>query len=344
MSTITISYMSDLYTDRSTNELKLRLGKVDDDAGFYDSFEEFAADYWLRCTYPAEQSNKQESYGFTPTLFEESTKINSYSGQPEFGRWRTGRYSSHDMSLMYLDCDNDEPGQPYVSMDTIQDVLTALNYSHMLYASYSDTEAKPKTRAIIPLNRDVSFDEGFLIYVWFNHLFQYQMDGSIYDDGDFLFGPTFYGEKRQWLDGDAIDADAILYEVEKLPDEALTFAMKRSKRKATAPALTAQYWVAVQPLLNSSEVDGGASILNPDYCRREWLDDFDVQYKGGSHRQSMFGTMMRIWCKSKGRLTMGEMKHLRDELDARQCGYCQRKYGLANLNTDLRSVMLKAVA
>jgi hypothetical protein len=338
---LTISYMTTVYTRRSDNTRHLKLGQIDEDAGLYADFNEFASDFWQRCSYPTKQSNKEESFGFTPTLFEQSYKTDLYDGQTKFGRWRVGACSSHDMSVMYLDCDNDQPNQPMVTIDAIDEVLRALNYSHLLYTSYSHKPDKHKTRAIMPLSRDISFDEGFLLYVWFNHLFHYQMDGSCYDDGDFLFGPTFAGEKRQWLEGQAIDADALLSSVEALPEQALTYALKRAKRTSSDVILTPERWTAMQPQLNDFNVSADISIYNPTICRREWLETFDTTYQGGSHRQSLFGTLIKIWKKSQKSLSFGDMQHLRDELDARQSSYCLQKYGRDALKSDLRSVMFK---
>lgn len=261
----------------------------------------------------------------------------------EHGRWRKGEFCAGVMTLMYLDCDNDGPNA-HVTFDEMQAALEALGLQFILYTSFSHTEDQHKVRAIIPMDRHVTYEEAFLLYVWFTDLFRYQLDGSIYNEGNFLYGPTFQGRTHAALDGDVIDADAILTDVSNLPQQALDLIDKRAQRNGPRMAkLTPERWAEVQPQLVDLTTGDDVTIYNPSRFNPYWFRDFDGLYKEDSHRQTLYATLCRVWFKSNGTLTRGELTLMRDELDARQHNYARNKYGRIALDGDIRSVMLKPV-
>lgn len=340
---IAVSFMTKLWNDDADGLRKLVLGRVDDEAGLYGSWEAFATEFLPRNTFPVPSEHKKHCYGWAPTLFNEGETLNKHTGEMKFGRWRQGEFCAGVMTLMYLDCDNDGPNA-HVTFDEMKTVLEALGLQFLLYTSFSHTEAKHKVRAIIPMDRHVTYDEAYLIYVWFTDLLRYQLDGSIYNEGNFLYGPILTSRTHVALTGGVIDADAVLADLPNLPQTAIDLMEKRANRNdRKSNPLTPERWAEVQPQLVDLTVSETITIYNPAVFNPAWLPDFDSQYKGGSHRQSLFATLMRAWFKSDGKLTRGELTLLRDELDARQFNYARTKYGRIALDGDVRSIMLKPV-
>ncbi|MBM6595565.1 hypothetical protein [Microvirga pudoricolor] len=309
----------------------------------YADFNAFVSDFWSQAAYPQAQEHKYQCYSWTPTLFEESEwkPKSKPDAEPKQGLWRVGEACSGVVTLGYFDLDNHQDGHPTVTFDDVNQVLRGLGFSHLLYTSYSHLrkDGRHKVRIVIPLSRDVDYDTMFLLFVWFNDLFNYQLDGSIYDPGDHLYGPCFEGERRAWLEGAALDVDAILGLVESLPDEALEYAKRSEATDKSTRVLTPEELATLRLQMASMDVASGVGLDNPKYCKPSWLDEHDTLYKGGSHRQTLMGTLSRIWLYSGTSLTFGEMRSLQFDLDGRWGYYCQRTYGSGALADDLRSVM-----
>ena len=307
----------------------------------YADFAEFAADFVPFSQYPREQSGKYETYSWVPTLFEDSHHRDDLFKTGPTSAWRNGEYAAEDITLCYLDLDNQQADKPFVTLAEIHEVLTTLGVSHILYTSFSHKPERHKVRVIMPISRTMTWDEAFLLFVWWNHAFGYQMDGSIYDAGDHLYAPPYRAEIVTHF-GKALDVDAILADVLNLPDEALKYA-RREEDKDHGPVrvLTPEQWEARRIQMHSRVQTREIRLDNTDLIRPEWPTDLDTLYKGGSHRQSLFGTLVRVWLKSGCSLTHGDMTALQHELDDRQFGYCFRTYGGAAMAADLRSVMKK---
>jgi hypothetical protein len=307
----------------------------------YDGFADFAADFVPFSQYPREQSGKYETFSWVATLFEDSHHKNDLFKTGPKAAWRNGDYAAEDITLCYLDLDNQHADKTFVTLAEIHEVLTTLGVSHLLYTSFSHTPERHKVRVIMPINRTMTWDEAFLLFVWWNHMFGYQMDGSIYDAGDHLYAPPHRAEIVTHF-GKALDVDAILADVLNLPDEALEYAKRKdSKDHGPARVLTPEQWEARCVLMHTDVQTRDNRIDNTDLIRPEWLTDFDGLYKGGSHRQSLFGTLVRVWLKSGCSLTHGDMAALQHDLDNRQFGYCFRTYGGAAMVADLKSIMKK---
>lgn len=229
-----------------------------------------------------------------------------------------------------------------VSLDEIASILEALGLSYMLYTSYSHTTAKHKVRIIVPINRDATWQEMGDIFARLNVYFDYQLDGSIYDPGDHLYGPTFGGERREWFGGQSLDVDAAL--ALELTDEAQAYAQRgneetKSTRREWSPEEVATYKAKIA----DETVAMNISIENPKVFNPDWFDLIDRCYNGGSHRQTLLGIMSKVWLKSKGELSFGEMRTIQQEIDSRWNCYCASHYGRGALESDLRSAMTLTV-
>lgn len=308
----------------------------------HHSFADFAANFSVNAAYPQVQAHKQESFGFLPTLFEESGWVSRRdpSRPPQWGLWRRAEHSAHEITLMYLDLDNAAADRPFVTLDEMEAMLKALGLSHILYTSFSHTAERHKVRAVLPVSRSMDYDTAFLVFLWFNAVCGGQLDEAIYDDGDFLYGPPFAGEQRQWSGGGSVDVDAVLTFVEDLPDESLEPARRRcgavqSRRELTS-AEVAQMRAAMQ---DDTVRHGEVTITNPAVFNPDWLVDLHTLCNAGSHRQTLLTILTRAFVKSEHGLTFGELRHLQNELDAEWGFYCRVKYGDRELAADARSIL-----
>lgn len=341
---IVVSYLREIIQPGDGTPL-LWQAKVTD-VELYDSFEEFVDHFWRVATYPKEQSGKLETYGFTPTAFNESGwRPRSKPDAPaQWGTWRAGEHSIGEVSLAYFDLDNHNDDAPMITFDTIEAVLHEMNLSYALYTSYSHLrkDGRHKVRILIPASQWMTYEEAYYVFVAFNHMLHNQLDASIYDDGDHLFGPPHQSRTSQWFDGDALDVAAVLaYVADELPDDAFeaATAQRRARRAKVhrdwSEAEVAEY----QRKVADMTVSAGVSITNPAICRPEWIVDLERLVNGGSHRQTLLLILSRIFAKSGHTLSFGEVIALQRELDARFYGYCERKYGHSSLDDDVRSIM-----
>lgn len=340
---IVVSYLKHTYKDAEGN-VKLWQAKITNTAS-YSSFASFAGDFFDVCAFPRSQTSKHHCYSWTPVRFRKSDYTSKASGKTWNGVWRKGEFVDSKITLAYFDLDNQNSDKyDMVTIDDVAQRLNALGLQHLLYTSYSHTPEKHKVRIVVPLNRGVDYDEMFLLFMFFNNEFRLQLDPSIYDPGDHLYGPCYIGERVVALDGAALDVDAVLPLVETLPDDALAVALKRNTvgRGIISETLTPEQMEALRAQIASESIGGGSgsvSISNPNLCRPAWLDDHDALYNGGSHHQTMMSTLTRIWQRSKRSLTFGELRLLQSELDMRFGNYCETHYGRAVLDADIRSVM-----
>lgn len=336
-----VSYLREVYTGRD-GVRTLHQAKITEMVA-HQSFAEFAANFGANAAYPQAQAHKQESFGFLPTLFEESGWVSRRDPcrPPQWGFWRRAEHSAHEITLMYLDLDNAAADRSLITLDEMETALKALSLSHILYTSFSHTVARHKVRAVLPVSRSMGYDTAFLVFLWFNAVIcGGQLDEAIYDDGDFLYGPPFAGGQRQWLDGGSVDVDAILALVEDLPGENLEPARRRygavQSRRELTPAEIAQMRAAMQ---DDTVRYGEVTITNPAVFNPDWLADLRNLCNAGSHRQTLLTILTRAFVKSEHGLTLGELRHLQNELDAEWGFYCRTKYGGRELAADARSVL-----
>lgn len=338
-----VSYLREVFP--KSNRMTLHQSKITA-MEVYTDFQDFASRFWSEASFPTPQSHKFETYGWTPTLFRESNwrPKSKPDATPEYGLWRTGEACTEHVTLGYFDLDNQHDDQPMVEIDVIEAVLREVGVSYVLYTSFSHKPERHKVRIVTPISRAATHNEMFLVYVWLNHALYYQLDGSIYDLGDFLYGPPYLGERRLWTEGAAFDVDAILGIVKELPDEALEYAKRTKNRTGPKRELSDEEIEKYKIQVTDTSISVGVSISNSAYFNPKWMELVTSLYSGGSHRQTLFGIMSKVWHKAKGSLSFGEMRALQSEVDACWDFYCERHYGRANLETDLRSCMALPVS
>jgi hypothetical protein len=337
-----ISYLRETFFNKKERRRELLQSTITDMVA-YATFAEFACDFFKRAAYPKLGSNKYETYSFLPTLFNESPS-RSMSRLGEMGLWRCGDFSVHSVSLWYADLDNHHDDKPMVEFEAVQAMLDHYRLSYVLYTSYSHTPGKHKVRIIVPVDREMSYDEAFKVFAWFNDLLYTQLDGSIYDDGDHLYGPTFGGKRAVNVSGQSLCVDAVLALYEALDDEAKA-AVSRNKASAhpalkpMTPEEIAHYKARVADERESAD---DVNIVNPRYFNPGWMSDLHGRYCGGSRHQTLFGLLARCWAKSGGSLSITDMRSLMQDIDAEWGFHCHHAYGDA-LESDLRKVMRNVV-
>jgi hypothetical protein len=306
----------------------------------YETFAEFADDFFAMAAYPSAQISKMETYSFVPTLFDESywTPKSQPNAAPIYGHWRTGEHAADDISLMYLDCDNSRDDCDHVTTNKIEAVLKDLDLSHVLYTSFSHTVEKHKVRVLLPISRPVTYEEASRLFIAFNWMFGYQLDASIYDRGDHLYGPPCGGERRIWTLGCALDVDTLMEVVDDLPEEAKEMA--KTTRKEPSRKLTPVEREHTAMLMQNTTVRDDVSIRNAEVFNPAWMADLVNLSNGGSHRMTLLSVLTKVFVKSGHTLNFGELRAIQTQLDWEAwSGYCITNYPASELDRDVRSVL-----
>lgn len=353
-----ITVLAETYFDRREGVIKLDQARITAEgtcATFAEATEVILDD--LR--YPIPQSNKFETRGWCPTWFKESERLHKDTWKMERGWFRRGDASSGLITLMYLDLDNDRKDEPHVSISKLERILKEIGVPHALYTSYSHRPEHHKVRAAMPISRYATYDEAHAMYEVFNWALDGQLDGSIYDPGDYLYGPPFAGIRIDnsfpdreialnvgavlALDLDAalaLDVDAVLaFRADQATDPVTAefFPGRKTPSRAAPRPLTPDEIIERQRLIATTQVTGGVSIGNPSVFNPAWTEDIERRSLG--HHQTMMSLLTKCWVKSGGSLTSGDLQVLQTEIDLRWGNYCHRKYGGGTLRDDITSIM-----
>lgn len=331
---INVSYLKHLFNRRSDGARVLHQSRVTEWSS-YDDWSDFVTNFLATATYPAAPSNKFETYGWTPTLFE-PTQIDFFDPEAGYEVVRHGDNAASDLSLFIADLDNHTDGQDRVSFEEVSTFLSAHGLSHLLYTSFSHTAEKHKVRIVIPTDRALTPDEAFRVFTVMNAALNFQLDGSIYDPGDHLYGPSVISRVHRH-DAGPLAVDDWLAVSDQLPAEVRDFVVRAPKVERRQP--TADEIERTRTASMSVALTDGVSIYNPAAFNPAWFDDLNSLYVGGSRHQTVMGLLIRAWLKSQMTLTRRDLETLQDELDAELGGYLRRQYGSTALAKDLTAVM-----
>ncbi|SFV11013.1 hypothetical protein SAMN02799631_05185 [Methylobacterium sp. 174MFSha1.1] len=330
-----VSYLRCLFPSERGYDI-LHQSKITDH-GLYTDFRGFVIGFKRMAIYPDYQPVKSMTYAWTPTLFEEA----EYKGR--LGHWRRGEHATGELSLFYADCDNNNEAEPCITLDQIETAMKEIGCAYLLYTSFSHTEAKHKVRIVAPISRNVSYRECFRLHLFFNELMHRQLDASIYDPADYLYGPGPSAEIRINTNGLALDVDRIL--AVPLPDSTRA-ALDSYEAKAAAPtrALSPEEsrtllvaLKATAPTVSTSL--GEISIRNPRLFNPAWINDLHACANGGSHRQTLYQVLTKTFLKSQYALSAFDLSMLQNDMDSEMGFYCKRKYGANALASDVKSVL-----
>jgi len=307
----------------------------------FGSFEELK-NHVLSLRYPTQCRCKEECYGWTGTIFEERYKTFKV-GKPEeytkFGRWRDGEGETDVLGVAIFDIDNANSGK--ITEQDVSDNLAALglDLSYFTYTSYSDTQNQRKFRLVMDISRLITRDENRQLAVFFDqHVFDGQADTSIYDPSDFLYAPPHHTTITSNVGG-SLDTDVILEIVAGDPVmNARAIELRVDSNKSTYVATPAVY-ASLRRQANTYTVSVGVSKHNPRYYNPDWDNDTKQ-----SHWERMRSKMGKVWLKSKGTLTYGEMEIIATEIDACDSFYFNRNHGNGRLREIIKWVMDQAVS
>lgn len=332
--TYCVSDLTHIYTNKKTHIPCLDMARITD-AHDLPSFVALRDHVVVDRRYPTLQSNKQETYGWVPTLYELSDRIlvNSTTGRSftKRGEWRSGTAEAEKLSVFIADVDNADTGRPIISMHEVAAALDAMDFSYFMYASFSHAVARPKFRVVIDTDRDLTRTEMLGIAVWLNAVaFGGQTDFSIYDPGDFLFAPphvTTVVERlhaRSMNVADALARLALLQE--QHPGIWTPYLMKKEPRaprtlRTAAQTATARERSADRGARPEIGIDNLA-VFNP-----AWLPFYKACIVGGSHWKTMQSLLGMVWAKIGGKLSYGEVDRILRQIDATDGDHFIRVYG-----------------
>lgn len=329
---ITASFLQSVYT-HPVKGRTLHRSKITD-FGLYDTFPAFVDDFLTAATMPAPATNKGDAYGWAPTLFELRPDPRDASVIGE----RKGAYALDTVSLFVADLDNQHDDRTMIDIATVETTLTNLGLSFLLYTSFSHTVERHKVRIVCPISRDMTTDEAFRVFLWFNAAFDRQLDGSVYDLGDFLYGPALASDIRVHLTGDPLEVDAFLMLHDQLSEGDRTCVPRSAggvSRAVTVEDEAKAQAMAAITVVSSPDI----TITNPAIFNPAWFELLTNRYQGGSRSRTLRGLIAKVWVKSAGTLTIGDLWTLYRELDAHYGGYCLRAYGRTACGRDIRSAM-----
>jgi hypothetical protein len=261
-----------------------------------------------------------------------------------YGHWREGRFAADEVTMLCMDLDNARADCALVSIDQVADALTKLGVQYALYTSFSHKPERPKLRIVLPISRYATWEEAFQMFVYFDSLWHHQLDPAIYDRGDFLYGPPFRGERREQLCGGALHVDATLEAASKLSAECRSFHKRVPSGTYAARELSSEELATLHKQAADHTVREGVTIADKRYFNPNWFPLIDSLYLGGSHMQTLFGLLGKVWAKSGASLTYGEMDAIMGEIDARMNFYCSLVHRRRKMVEALQKVMSQTVA
>lgn len=300
-----------------------------------------------RLRYPKPQGHKLETYGFVPTLYEPT--INVARGHKEPACWRCGSAEADELSCIVFDIDNKYDTRPRVTQDEVAERLHRLvgdkrPVEHFTYTSYSSSDERRKFRLLGETDRNLTRREMLDIFVLADErVFGGQGDGSIHDRGDFVYGPPHHTEVTV-VHGAPLPVDALLAQARDL--RAARPELWAPFEKAAKPALTAtpEELEATRARMadHSARLEFGG-IDDPAVFNPAWRDDYPMTVVQGSHYATMLSLLGRVWRKTGGRLSHGEMLIVFDEIDALAGYYMKRNYPSDKPREMVRFVMSQPV-
>lgn len=310
----------------------------------FDSFARLAEFVLSNLRYPYDQSHKFETYGWVPALYNETIRTFE-SGRSAKGIWRNGAAEADLLACFVADVDNHNSEQPMLTCDEFARRLSGAGRdgpAWFTYTSFSSKPDHPKFRVVIDTSRALTRAEAAGVFCWLNlHVLNQQGDSSIYDDGDYLYAPPC---NTAWqVGGDQpLDVDAVLAEI--TADPALYATVQRTSRPQRAPArpLTPDQAVRLGEQMAVLIPAEGVSIDNPAVFNPAWTDDY--RNCTGSHWETMRSILGRVWLKSGGTLTLGDMLTIGRQVDATAGLYFLTKYGESRLRDLVRFTMRQPVS
>jgi hypothetical protein len=300
-----------------------------------------------RLRYPSPQASKAETYSWVPTLYMPTINVERRHSYAE--GWRSAEAEADDLSCLIGDIDNKNDERPHASEVEIAAGLGSLvagqtSIEHFTYTTYSSLAERRKFRLIVETDRNVSRTEQRDIFVLLNErAFGGQGDGSIYDPGDHLYGPP-YNTGITVTHGAPLPVDALLQMARDLRTERPELWVPFQRCAKTARSVTPEELAAMKArMADRSARTEFRGIEDPGVFNPAWRDDYPNVVVQGSHYATMLSLLARVWRKTGGRLSYGEMQQVFDEIDALGGYYIARRYPTGKAREMLRFIMSQPV-
>lgn len=353
-----LSSMTRLYRRkrRDGGGLRLDMGEITAVEIFDGGFPELADHVLHRLRFPRATATKQETYAWVPATYQPSEELRRTPVGPQWieGYWRNGEHEAPRLCLMYGDIDNKGDGLPHTAEAGLADRVAAACGWPVRFFTYTTWSSLPdhrKFRVVFDTSRWLTREEMLRCHVALNELvYGRQGDASIYDPGDMIFGPPHDAEATRH-EGAPLDVDRLL-------------ALEAALREAEPEAIAARYDPkprvvarrAVAPLTPEREAAARARIADaavrtgflgiddPAVFNPLWRDDFARTAIQGSHYATMLSLLGRVWRKTGGTLSHGEMLAVYEGIDATGSFYMRGKYGEGKAQEMIGFVMSCPVA
>ncbi len=329
-----LSDLTRIHADPQTGTRRLVMAEITD----YHNLPSFAAvrDHVLyELRFPTPQSNKLESYGFVPALYDSSNRTFTRRADghqfTRFGQWRNGAPESDALSLFYADVDNADYGRPIVTMQEVANRLDAHGFAYFMYTSFSHTPEKPKFRVVIDTDRDLTRIEMLHVALWLNWtVLGQQADVSIYDPVDFVFAPPHDPTCMERLNARPLVVDAALAGQRELaqqyPGSWTKYVVQKGPRQPCANP-TPEQAEALKRHREDRTVRSEMGIENPAVFNPAWDDFHRQRITNGSHYETMRSLHGMVWTKTDGALSYGEVDGILRQIDETDGGYFIRQHG-----------------
>jgi hypothetical protein len=314
------SLMAVSYRPKS-RQFELDQSRITEEAQF-DCFADVRRYVLDRLRYPTEQSNKYECYGWVPARFYES--IHDRWG--ELGWWRQASAQDEWLTMLVVDVDNRCGWQRW---DWIVDEISAKKVAFFAYQTYSATDDRNKCRIIFDVTRKLTNAEAHRILSLLSQLwFAGDLDLSCYSVGDQFYGPPADPRRHTMSSShdEPLDVDGWLAQCDQAQQQNPQWFQPLPKPKPARPLSPAQAGIVALLISLRTTLRDDRTIENPNFYRPEWRGEYAATSVNGSHWETMRSLLGRLWLKSGGSFTWGEMERALDAIDAEAGGYFRRTY------------------
>jgi hypothetical protein len=273
------------------------------------------------------------------TVVDDKKKLNSWSPcvymdtHPVYGYFvRNADSAEDDITVIVFDIDN-KTGTPIRYDDAIA-VLDNLGVNFFSHTTFSHTAQKHCFRIIVEPSRNLTWEENAKIAAVLNGpVFNNQVDMSVNQKGRHFYGPAAVHRHDHQIGERPLDVDGFLSLYDDLPEG----------QRIVKPfeAYVPVYIPPIDPN-RSTPRPNVITIGDNRLCSPQKLEQYDALYIGGSHHQSMYGTLKHVFNRARRNniaLEHSDMVTVFNELDARHGNYVSRNYGKEIIQQEIKKIM-----
>lgn len=264
-------------------------------------FEDFGAFYnfLVDCARSNTVGAKEDNFLLSPGVYQD-------------GMTRGAANVAH-ADLLFLDSDDAS-----LSVAPTRDWLTAYNFRHFIYTSYSHTEDHPKFRIVLPLSRRVDGPTYEKVWQAFYEATNFPFDRAPSSPASLFYAPC---NEACGLSGGTYPIDV---------DDYIAWHVKQAT-SAAAPTKLQQIKAAFSAIKVAPRPVEHINLFVSDLIRSEWVTEY-LSVQQGDHHRSFYGFLCKVALRAKAygyALTESELASIASELDHHDIGgpyYNARKY------------------